>query len=280
MVLLVLQIVPYDTGKTARKRCIEPTEGNLSIKHYKRYDARIRSPRIGPLKWLIKQLFRLIALAVVLLMLTLLVFRWVPLPGSAFIFNQNWLADKEPTRYKPARYTWVDWDDISPHLAMAVIASEDQRFISHWGLDTIEIRQAIKESRQQGTTMRGASTITQQVAKNLFLWHGRSYSRKGLELILSVVIELVWSKKRILEVYLNIAQFGNALFGVEEASHQWLGKSASEVSAEEAALLVTVLPRPALANVTSPDPQMIRKQRWVLQQMKQLGGVSYLKNIQ
>jgi len=224
-------------------------------------------------------LARSIALLTVLFFLVLLLFRWVPIPTSAFIYNQNRLAHNAPETYKSASYSWVDWEDISPHLAMAVIASEDQRFVTHWGVDTIEIRQALRESRRQGTNPRGASTITQQLAKNLFLWHSRSYTRKFFEIILSVMLELAWSKQRILEVYLNVAQFGDALFGVQEASRQLLGKEASEVTVEEAALLATVLPRPAISRIDNPDEQMLKKQRWIRQQVRQLGGSSYLEKL-
>ena len=233
--------------------------------------------------YLIKRLIKLIAalslLLIFLLFAILLVFRWVPIPTSAFIYNQNALAKKSPKVHEPADYEWVAWNDISPHLALAVIAAEDQRFPTHWGIDTVELKKALAENRKNKGSIRGASTITQQLAKNLFLWNGRSYSRKVLEAGLAVAIEISWSKKRILEVYLNVAQFGDAIFGAKEASRILFDKLPSELTKEEASLLAAVLPRPAISNVNDPRPETTRKQQWVLKQMRQLGGLDYLKKL-
>lgn len=251
----------------------------MPIKDFQSYDAGIATKRAGPLKLLFRLIIRLTLLALVLFFALLLVFRWAPIPTSAFIYKQNSQAAKSPKIYEPARYTWVDWDKISPNLALAVIAAEDQRFPQHWGVDTIEIKKALEDSRNQGKTPRGASTITQQVAKNLFLWNGRSYPRKILEIGLSFAIELVWSKQRILEVYLNIAQFGDAIFGAQEASTRLFDKPPSELSMEEAAMLAAVLPKPAISDVNDPRPILLKKQQWVLKQMKQLGGANYLRKL-
>lgn len=251
----------------------------MPIKNYHNVDAGIAIKRQGPIKRLSSLVLRLLVILLVLFFATLLVFRWAPIPTSAFIYKQNALAAKDPKTYKPANYTWVDWDKISPHLALAVIAAEDQRFPGHWGVDMVEIKKALKDSRIQGKTPRGASTITQQVAKNLFLWNDRSYSRKILEIGLSFAIELMWSKKRILEVYLNIAQFGDVIFGAQEASLRLYGKQPSELTIEEAAMLASILPKPAISNVHEPRPILIKKQQWVLKQMKQLGGSNYLRKL-
>ncbi len=250
----------------------------MPIKDFQQYDSGIKVKR-RPLRALLKWITKLFVYSLVLFFLVLLVFRWVPIPTSAFIYQQNALAKQSPKIYEPAHYSWVSMDKISPNLAMAVIAAEDQRFATHWGVDTVEIKQALADSRKQGKTPRGASTITQQVAKNLFLWNGRSYSRKFLELGLTFALELVWSKKRILEVYLNIAQFGDAIFGAQEASKRLFDKLPSELTIEEAAMLAAILPKPAISNVNDPRPLMVKKQQWIIKQVKQLGGTNYLRKL-
>jgi len=251
----------------------------VGLTKYKFYQSNIAVKRAGPVKRLIKIIVGLIIISILLLFALLLVFRWVPVPTSAFIFHQNLQARQTPKIHEPADYKWVNWDDISPHLALAVIAAEDQRFPTHWGVDTVELRKALAESRNTKNSPRGASTITQQLAKNLFLWNGRSYSRKVLEAGLALSIEIAWPKKRILEVYLNVAQFGDAIFGAQEASRILLDKNASELTKEEAAMFAAALPRPAISNVNDPDPRLKKKQQWVLKQMRQLGGLSYLKKL-
>jgi len=222
-------------------------------------------------KYLVKFVAQVILLSGILLFAVLLIFRWVPIPTSAFMVQSQ----------KQVTYQWASWDEISPHLAIAVIASEDQRFPQHWGLDTIELRKVFIEKRQRKgkSTPRGASTITQQVAKNLFLWNSRSYLRKAIEAGLAVAIEITWPKKRILEVYLNIAQFGDAIFGAEMASEKLFDKPAAKLNRSESALLASVLPRPAVSNVKKPNPRLVKKQQWVLKQMKQLGGLNYLRRL-
>lgn len=218
-------------------------------------------------------------IVLVLIFAILLVFRWVPLPTSAFIYKQNMLARESPKIYEKAAYEWVGLDEISPNMSLAVIAAEDQRFPDHWGIDTIELGKALSKKNKNEGLVRGASTITQQTAKNLFLWNQRSYLRKIIEAGLSLAIEIAWPKKRILEVYLNIAQFGNAIFGVKEASRLLFNKKPKDISLEEAAMLAAVLPKPAISNVNDPRPELIQRQKWILRQMKQLGGVAYLKRV-
>jgi len=210
-------------------------------------------------------------LVVLLVFMVLLALRWLPIPSSSFMLQAN----------NEISYQWADWDEISPQLAIAVIAAEDQRFPQHWGVDTVELKKAFAEKHQHKgkATPRGASTITQQVAKNLFLWNGRSYTRKAIEAILAVAIELTWPKKRILEVYLNIAQFGDGVFGAQAASQAFYHKQAKQLSRKESAILASVLPRPAISDVNQLDARLIKKQQWVLKQMKQLGGLNYLKRL-
>lgn len=176
------------------------------------------------------------------------------------------------------RYEWIPYERISPHAALAVIAGEDQRFAAHYGFDLLEIQQAL-ERRQEGGSLRGASTISQQVAKNVFLWSGRSFIRKGLEAWFTLLLELLWSKKRILEVYLNIAEFGQYTFGVEAASHHFFDKPAARLTAGEAARLAAVLPNPLRYRVDKPSSYVLKRQRWVQRQMEQLGGLAYLEKL-
>lgn len=221
----------------------------------------------------------LIMLGVVLFYFSaLLVFRWVPIPTSAFIHHQNMLHEKDPKVYSAANFQWVDWDDIPPELALAVITAEDQRFPNHWGVDTIELRNAIRDMRA-GEPLRGASTITQQVAKNLFLWNGRSYIRKVTEILISFSLELVWSKQRILEVYMNIAQFAPVTFGVKSASKILFDKEPKELTLEESAMLAAVLPTPAKSNANEPSETLKKRHAWILEHMEKLGGVAYLNKL-
>lgn len=248
------------------------------MKEYQTYDAGLEKKRRGFYTTIFRLLVQTSLVLTILFFTVLLIFRWVPIPTSAFIFQQNFLASNSPKIHEKASYEWVDWDDISPQLAIAVIASEDQRFPTHWGVDTIELKKALNSSRKKGP--RGASTITQQVAKNLFLWGGRSYTRKVLEAAISVSIEMVWPKKRILEVYLNVAQFGDAIFGAKESSRQLFDIKAKNLSREQAAMLAAVLPKPAISNVNDPRPALRKRQQWILKQMKQLGGLNYLKQLE
>lgn len=215
---------------------------------------------------------------VLLFFIILLVFRWVPIPTSAFIYQQNSLANEFPKTYLKASYEWQNWEGIPAHVALAVIAAEDQRFPQHWGIDVIELKKALAQT-SNNKRPRGASTITQQTAKNLFLWNGRSYIRKLIEAGMSVAIEVTWPKQRILEVYLNIAQFGDAIFGIKAASKRLFDKTPDQLTREEAASLAAVLPKPAISNVNDPRPELRKRQQWILKQMKQLGGDAYLNKL-
>lgn len=252
---------------------------NLSIKHYQSYNAGLERPRFNLIRILLKRIVQLALIFTILFFALLLVFRWAPIPTSAFIYQQNYLAKNSPKVYEKAAYQWVDWNDISPQLAIAVIAAEDQRFPTHWGVDTVELRKALQERRKNNRSPRGASTITQQLAKNLFLWGGRSYTRKVIEAGISVSLEIAWPKKRILEVYLNVAQFGDAIFGAKQASQKLFDIDVKSLSREQAAMLAAVLPKPAISNVNDPRPALRKRQQWILKQMKQLGGLNYLKQL-
>lgn len=174
-------------------------------------------------------------------------------------------------------YEWFGYDDISKQMALAVIAAEDQNFPFHFGFDFEQIEKAI-EQHNRGRRLRGASTITQQVAKNLFLWEGRSFFRKGLEAYFTVLIELLWSKERILEVYLNIIEMGDMIFGVGAASQIYFKKDPSKLTRTQAALLAATIPNPKRFSARNPSGYVLRRQSWILGQMSSLGGVEYLTN--
>ena len=176
------------------------------------------------------------------------------------------------------RHEWRDWQAISKHAAIAVIAAEDQQFLVHHGFDFKQIDKALAD-RERGRRVRGASTISQQVAKNLFLWQGQSWFRKGLEAGITLVIEACWSKQRILEVYLNIAEFGRGTYGVQAASLRFFRKDAARLTRHEAALLAAVLPAPTRLKVQAPSRYVQRRQSWILRQMAALGGTSYLASL-
>lgn len=204
-------------------------------------------------------------------------FRFVPIPFSAYMAQQKISHLVQFNFDYNLQYDWVSIEQISPHMQLAVIAAEDQQFPTHWGFDWNAIEKALKHN-QKSKRIRGGSTISQQTAKNLMLWHGQSWIRKGLEVPATVLLETLWSKKRILEVYLNIAEFGNGIFGVEAASRYYFKKSAKNLNASEAALLAAVLPNPIIYKVNAPSYLIKRKQAWIMRQMNSLGR-GYLKQL-
>lgn len=171
---------------------------------------------------------------------------------------------------KEIKYEWKDRSEISGKLQLAVMCAEDQYFLLHRGLDFKSIGHA-ETSNQRGGSIKGASTITQQVAKNVFLWPNRSWVRKGAELYFSLLIETVWSKERIMEVYLNVAEFGDGVFGAESASQHYFKKSASELTTKQSARLAAVLPSPKNYSPVSPTPYVKKRIDWILKQMKHWG---------
>jgi monofunctional biosynthetic peptidoglycan transglycosylase len=173
---------------------------------------------------------------------------------------------------------WFNYDDISKQMPLAVIAAEDQNFPFHFGFDFEQIEKAL-EQHEHGRRLRGASTITQQVAKNLFLWEGRSFIRKGLEAYFTLLIELLWSKVRILEMYLNITEMGDMIFGVGAASQIYFKRTPNKLTSGQAALLAAVIPNPIRFSVKHPSGYILQRQNWILEQMSSLGGIDYLKNL-
>ena len=207
--------------------------------------------KIWPVTWRL-----LTALAVILLF-----FRFVPPPATAFMLQSDY----------PVKQQWVDIDELPIQVPLAVVGSEDQRFPNHFGVDFTAISKAISQY-DDGDGLRGASTITQQTAKNLFLWPGRSFIRKGLEAGLAISLEAVWGKKRILEVYLNVAEFGKGIYGVDAASQHYFGKSARHLTSNQAAQLAVLLPSPRKRDPNHLTPNLLERVAWIERQMQQLGA--------
>ncbi|OAI22496.1 monofunctional biosynthetic peptidoglycan transglycosylase [Methylomonas koyamae] len=211
-----------------------------------------------------------IAAFVVGSVLSVAVLRYLPPPTSAFMLNRHWEDWQAGKDYRPISQQWVDGGRISPHAYAAVVASEDQLFFQHNGFDVEAIGKAWSH-HARGGKLRGASTISQQVAKNLFLSPARNWTRKALEIWFTVLIEAFWSKQRILEIYLNIAEFGDHLFGVEAASRRYFGVPAQQMTPAQAALLAATLPNPLLLKADRPSAYVARRQSWILAQMRVAG---------
>ena len=209
--------------------------------------------------------------------LLVLILRWVPPPGTMLMVErkaESWLAG-EPI---DLQRSWRPWEELPDDLKVAVIAAEDQKFAEHWGFDISAIRAALAHN-ERGGSVRGASTLSQQVAKNLFLWSGRSWLRKGLEAWFTLLIESLWPKQRILEVYLNSAEWGDGVFGAEAAARHHFGRGAPYLTRQQASLLAAVLPNPREWSAGRPGGYVSRRAGWIRQQMWQLGGSHYLQRL-
>ncbi|MEQ1528406.1 MAG: monofunctional biosynthetic peptidoglycan transglycosylase [Methylococcales bacterium] len=196
--------------------------------------------------------------------------RWLPPPTTAFMLYRHYEDLIDDHHYQAIAYRWVSAKNISAHAYSAVIASEDQRFFQHSGFDLHSIQSSI-DVYMDGGKLRGASTISQQVAKNLFLTPSKSFIRKGVEVWFTFLIEALWSKERILEVYLNIAEFGDHLFGIEAASRRYFGIHAKQLNRRQAAILAATLPNPIRLQAGQPSQYLYKRQSWILRQMHNLG---------
>lgn len=243
------------------------------MKKKKKIKPRSKS-RIG--KW-IKAIVKFFLILFALSVLMVLAMRWLN-PASSSIMVQRQISSLIDGDFEFIDYDWVSFEEISPFMPIAVVAAEDQNFPNHYGFDLKEIQKAYKQY-QKGRRIRGASTITQQVAKNLFLWEGKSFVRKGVEAYFTVLIEFLWSKERILEVYLNIAELGKMTFGVEAASQKYFKKSAAKLTLSQSARLAAILPNPIRFSASIPSGYVLRRQAWIIRQINSLGGKNYLKDI-
>ena len=199
-----------------------------------------------------------------------LVLRFIDPPTSAFMLEHQWRGWQAGRERPWVEQTWLPWERLPGHVALALVAAEDQRFPDHNGFDWVEVRAAL-ETRSRGGRLRGASTISQQTAKNLFLWPGRSWLRKAMEAGMTGLLEVAWPKRRILEVYANIAQFGPRTFGVAAAARHHFGVAPDDLTVEQASLLAAMLPAPNRFQPSRPGAQLQRRAARVRAAMRQLG---------
>lgn len=219
-----------------------------------------------------KRFFRVILKIIgwffIITILLVVLFKWVPVPFTplmAIRYFEN--PDEE------IRHDWVPMEEISPNLQLAVVASEDQNFLNHNGFDYEAIRKAIEENKTRRRA-RGASTISQQTAKNVFLWPQSSWVRKGFEVYFTFLIELFWSKERILEVYLNSIEMGKGVYGAEAAANFWFGKPVQNLSASEAAAIAAVLPNPRQYSANPASNYIQQRKSWIQRQMQNIGRLN------
>jgi monofunctional biosynthetic peptidoglycan transglycosylase len=225
----------------------------------------------------LKVLAAALILSVTVSAFAVLVFRWVPVPATALMLARRieaWGNDKA----RPQVHTWVPLEEISPSLGLAVLAAEDQNFAEHFGFDWQAIEKALAHN-EKSRRKRGASTVSQQTAKNLFLWEGRTWLRKGFEVWFTFLLEVEWSKRRILEVYLNSVEFGDGVFGAEAAARTFFRKPAKRLTAQESALLAAVLPGPRKFRADAPSDYIRGRQAWILEQMRLMGGERVVKDL-
>lgn len=205
-------------------------------------------------------------------LLYIVLLRWVNPPITTTQLA-SWLSGNGMSR------DYVSREKISPEAKLAVMASEDQLFPDHNGFDWKSIESVLKNKGKKAKRLRGASTISQQVAKNVFLWQGRSWVRKGLEVYFTFMIELVWGKKRILEVYLNVAEMGPGIFGIEAAARKYFRKPAEKLNRTQAAMIAACLPNPKKYKVNPPSPYINRRYPWIITQMSNLEGDEDVENL-
>lgn len=230
------------------------------------------------MRYLLRILAKLLLAFILISLLAVVALRWLPVPYSAVMAERQIQAWHSGQALK-LKQQWKPWVSLPDDLKLAVIAGEDQKFAEHSGFDWSAIRAAFKHNAQGGS-LRGASTLSQQTAKNIFLWSGRSWLRKGLETWFTALIELLWPKQRILEVYLNIAEWGDGIFGAEAAAQHHFAIGASYLSRQQACLLAATLPNPRNWSAAHPTAYVRQRAAWIRQQSWQLGGRAYLDRIE
>jgi monofunctional biosynthetic peptidoglycan transglycosylase len=221
-------------------------------------------------------LWRSLLILVLFSVALVLPFRWIDPPISMVMLERSW--QQRGNNYQLDK-RWLSWNEIPRHAALAAVVSEDQNFPNHYGFDIKAIQKAFAERERRGS-LRGASTISQQVARNMYLWTGRSWLRKGLEVWFTGLVELCWPKQRILEIYLNIAEWGDGVFGIGAASRHHFGINASQLTHWQSALLASSLPSPLKYNPAAPAPHLIARANWNLVQQRKLGGRSWLASLE
>ena len=220
-------------------------------------------------RWLWKAFLWFLGLSI----LTVIIFKWVPIPITPLMITRV-IENKMEGNDAILSHDWVPLEEISPNLQKAVIASEDGNFLKHSGFDFEAMQKAFKNN-QRGKKLKGGSTISQQTAKNVFLWQGRSYLRKGLEAYFTVLIELIWGKERIMEVYLNSIEMGNGVYGAQEAARVWYRTSAINLTKREAAGIAAILPNPRKYKATNSSSYIERRKDRILRNMRHIGKLEY-----
>lgn len=226
---------------------------------------------------MIRKIFRFVWKAtlwfIALSILSVIIFKWVPVPITPLMMTRA-IENKMDGKDMVLSHDWVSIENISPNIQKAVIASEDGNFLKHNGFDFDALQKAYKDNKK-GKRLKGGSTISQQTAKNVFLWQGRSYLRKGLEAYFTVLIELIWGKERIMEVYLNSIEMGNGVYGVEAASNYWYRKSANNLTKNEAAGIAAILPNPRKYKATNSSAYIERRKSKIVRIMNHVGKIEY-----
>jgi monofunctional biosynthetic peptidoglycan transglycosylase len=240
----------------------------MTVKKRKKKSIK-RSP--GRLRTSLKWLAIMVGIGIAASVLLILPLRWFDPVTSAFMLRDD-------SGRVPPMFQWVEWERLGSSIPLAAVASEDQRFLQHPGIDFHSIQRSL-EAAEYGERLRGASTITQQLAKNLFLTPSRSLLRKGIEAYLAVITEVCLPKRRILEIYLNIVELGPGIYGVGAASRHYFDKRPADLSNSEAALLAAVLPNPSRLNVAAPSPYVRERQKWIIGQMQRLRREAWLSNL-
>lgn len=236
------------------------------------------SPDKDKIDLVIHKLKKTLVVLVAISILSVLSLRWIHPITSSFMMQRQLRAFFNGEQTFNLRYDWVDYEKISPYIKLAAITSEDQNFPNHVGFALEQIKKVI-ENYTNGGDLRGASTITQQTAKNLYLYPAQNFFRKGLEAYFTILLELLLSKERILEIYLNIAAFGNGVYGVKAATARYFNTRPIHLTKYQSALMVTALPNPDDYNLEAPSGYMRRRAQWVMRYMNLLGGKSYLKQL-
>ncbi len=215
-------------------------------------------------------MFKIIILLILISMGFVLLYKWVPVPVTPLMLIRC-VEQKADGKTMTLKHNWVGLEEISPKLQLAVVCSEDQNYLKHFGFDWLAIEKALKDNNK-GKKLRGGSTISQQTAKNVFLWSGRNFVRKGLEAYFTLLIELMWSKERIMEVYLNSIEMGDGVYGAEAAAKYWFNKEAKNLNKDESAAIAAVLPNPLKYKAYPASTYISKRKEWIKQQMSFWGN--------
>jgi monofunctional glycosyltransferase len=220
-------------------------------------------------RWLWKAMLWFFGISIFLVIL----FKWVPVPFTPLMITRA-IEQKFDGKEMTCSHDWEAIENISPNLQKAVIASEDGNFLKHNGFDFKAMKKAF-ENNNKGKKLKGGSTISQQTAKNVFLWQGRSYIRKGLEAYFTVLIELIWGKERIMEVYLNSIEMGDGVYGAEAATQHWYKKNATSLTPNEAAGIAAILPNPRKYKATNSSSYISKRKNKIVRVMRYVGKIEY-----